>query len=162
MSQTPSKARQAALAIVSGGVIAGVLDIIFAFVFYGQKGLTPVQILQSVASGLLGKAAFDGGATAAALGALCQLIIPALAAAVYFGFSEAMPALRRHAVAAGLLFGAVVYAVMNLVVVPLSAAPFKPKFPLASLLPALAAHMVFVGLPIALANRKYLGPATAA
>jgi hypothetical protein len=154
MSEQP--VRQPARAILTGGVIAGVLDIIFAFVFYGQKGLTPVQILQSVSSGLLGKSAFEGGATSAALGAVCQLIIPTLAAAVYFGFTEAFPALRRHAVAAGLLFGAVVYAVMNLVVVPLSAAPFKPTFPLASMLPALVAHMILVGLPIALANRKYL------
>ena len=36
--------------ILFGGVIAGVLDIIFAFIFYGLHGTPPVRILQSVAS----------------------------------------------------------------------------------------------------------------
>jgi hypothetical protein len=150
-----AKTSQAARAILTGGVIAGVLDIIFAFVYYGRSGATPVQILQSVASGLLGQGASEGGAGAAAVGAVCQLIIPTLAAAVYFGITEVAPALRRQAVAAGLVFGAAVYFVMNFVVVPLSAAPFTPKFRFPGMLPALIAHMLFVGLPIALANRKY-------
>ncbi len=122
-----------------------------------MHGLSPVRILQSVASGLLGQKAFDGGGATAALGAVCQLVIPTLAAGVYFVLSRALPALRRHAVASGLLYGIVVYAVMNLVVVPLSAAPFKPRFTPELAGPALVAHMFFVGLPIALANRKFLG-----
>lgn len=142
-------------AILTGGVIAGILDITFAFLFYGMHGLTPVRILQSVASGLLGKASFEGGGATAALGAVLQLVIPTLAATVYHGFTLALPHLRRQAVVSGLLFGIVVYFVMNLVVVPLSAAPFTPSSAPALMVPALLAHMFFVGLPIALADRKF-------
>ena len=151
-----SKAQATARAIVTGGVAAGILDITFAFIFYGLHGSTPVQILQSVASGLLGKKAFEGGAATAALGAVFQLFIPTVAAAVYYGLTRILPALRRHVIASGILFGIGVYVVMNFVVLPLSAIPFTPRHSLDMLGPALLAHMFLVGLPIALANRKYL------
>jgi hypothetical protein len=141
--------------ILAGGVIAGVLDIIFAFVFYGRRGTPPVRILQSIASGLLGKKAFDGGAGTAALGAVFQLIIPTVAAAAYYGFDRALPVVRKHPVACGILYGIVIYGFMNFVVLPLSAIPWKPKFPVETLVPALLAHMFLVGLPIALSIRRF-------
>jgi hypothetical protein len=144
-------------AIVTGGVAAGLGDIIFAFIFYGAHGVTPVRILQSVASGLLGERAFEGGAATAALGAFFQLLIPTIAAAVYYGLTRVFPVLRRHAVVSGLLYGIVVYVVMNQVVLPLSAIPFTPSRKLAMVAPAVVAHMFLVGLPIAWANRKFLG-----
>jgi hypothetical protein len=36
-------------AIVLGGVIAGALDILYAFIFYGLRGVSAVRILQSIA-----------------------------------------------------------------------------------------------------------------
>src|SRR5256714_6189019 len=49
-------------AIFWGGLIAGTLDITYAIVFsYLRSGTSPVVILQSVASGLLGKDSFNGG-----------------------------------------------------------------------------------------------------
>ena len=56
--------------IVYGGLTAGALDILYAFVFYGIRiGATPTRILQSVAGGLLGReAARAGGLKTAALG----------------------------------------------------------------------------------------------
>ena len=122
--------------ILAGGVIAGLLDITFAFVFYGLRGTPPVRILQSIASGLLGKKAFDGGAGTAALGAVFQLIIPTVAAAVYYGFDRALPVVRKHPAVSGILYGIVIYAVMNFVVLPLSAIPWKPKFAVETLVPA--------------------------
>lgn len=141
--------------ILIGGVIAGVLDIIFAFVFYGQRGTPPVRILQSVASGLLGKKAFDGGAGTAALGAVFQLLIPTVAAAVYFGFDRTIAAVRKHPAVSGILYGIVIYGFMNFVVLPLSAIPWKPKFPIEVVIPALLAHMFLIGLPMALAVRRF-------
>ena len=154
MSAAPSTGRPA-VAILVGGVVAGLLDICFAFVFYGLHGSPPVGILQSIASGLLGKAAFDGGAATAALGAVFQLVIPTIAAAVYFVLTRASAFVRTHAVACGLVYGIVVWAVMTYGVLPLSAIPWTPKFKIAMSGPAIVAHMFFVGLPIALANRKY-------
>lgn len=47
-------------AILWGGLIAGALDLLYAFVWYGPRGVSPVRILQSIASGLLGADAYEG------------------------------------------------------------------------------------------------------
>jgi len=154
MEREPSEAWSPARAIVTGGVAAGLLDITYAFLFYGAKGTAPIPLLQSIASGLLGKAAFEGGLATAALGGFFQLLIPTVAAAAYFALTRLLPALRRHAVASGILFGIAVYVVMYWVVLPLSAIPFKPNRTPAAVVTGLLAHMFLVGLPIALANRR--------
>ena len=61
-----------------GGVALGTLDLIFVCAFWGAlRGLSPERILQSIAAGVQGPAAFHGGASSAVLGALC-LGLPAL------------------------------------------------------------------------------------
>ena len=54
-------------AILIGGTIAGALDITYAIGFSAMHGVPPMRILQSVASGLLGKPAFEGGVPIAIL-----------------------------------------------------------------------------------------------
>ncbi|MCU1262873.1 MAG: hypothetical protein JWO80_5758, partial [Bryobacterales bacterium] len=54
--------------ILWGGLIAGILDITDALVFFGLRGAKPIRILQSIAAGLLGPKAFKGGVGTAALG----------------------------------------------------------------------------------------------
>jgi len=41
-------------AILWGGLIAGTLDILAAFINSGLRGVSPTRVLQSIASGLLG------------------------------------------------------------------------------------------------------------
>jgi len=55
-------------ALVHGTLTVGILDILDAFIFFGLRGVTPVRILQSIASGVLGRAAYQGGTRTAALG----------------------------------------------------------------------------------------------
>ena len=155
VSSPPPRSSNPWKGIFIGGVIAGVLDIIFAFLFYGAKGSPPVRILQSISSGLLGKDAFDGGAATAALGAFFQLLIPTVAAAVYSVFDRTLAVVRNHPVVCGILYGAVIYGVMNYVVLPLSAIPWKPRSTAEFVIPALLAHMFLIGLPMALAVRRF-------
>ena len=54
-------------AILWAGLIAGTLDITDALVFYGLRGVPPVRLPQNIASGLLGRDAFQGGVGTAAL-----------------------------------------------------------------------------------------------
>ena len=142
-------------AIVWGGLIAGTFDLIYAFVWYGARGVSPLRIMQSIASGLLGKSAYEGGVATAALGGVLHFFILIVAAAVYYAASRRLALLTRQPVVCGLLFGFAIWIVMNLVVVPLSAFPHEVTHTLASALPHIIAHMVLVGLPIALAL-KYL------
>lgn len=140
--------------ILWGGVLAGLGDLLFAFVYYGMRGATPVRILQSIASGLLGARSYEGGAGTAVLGFVLHFVIAFGAATVYYLASRKLPFLLQQAAVCGLLYGIVVYAFMNAVVLPLSALPRKPTYPLAVLIPSVLGHMVLVGLPIALSIRR--------
>ena len=143
-------------AIGWGGLIAGTFDLIYAFVWYGPRGVSPLRIMQSIASGLLGEGAYEGGAATATLGGVLHFFILVVAAAMYYAASRRLTLLTRQPIVCGLLFGFAIWIVMNLVVVPLSAFPHEVTHTLASALPHIIAHMVLVGLPIALAV-KYLG-----
>jgi hypothetical protein len=139
-------------AVVGGALVVGVLDLLDALLFFGARGVPPVPILHSIASGLLGRAAFRGGAATAVLGVLLHFLIAFGVVAVYYAASRVMPRLRRQPLLYGPLYGLLVYAVMNVIVVPLSAAPDGPK-PWPVLVNGLLIHMLGVGLPAALAAR---------
>jgi len=143
-------------AILWGGAAVGVFDITYACVASAiRAGVSPVRVFQSVASGLLGAAAFEGGLPTAALGLALHFLIAFTWAAVYVAASRKLRFMVERAVPAGLLYGVVVYAFMNLVVIPLSAAPFKVSYPPFKLAVDVAGHMLLVGLPIALATRRF-------
>ena len=138
--------------VLAGGLLAGALDITYACINLGLKGRSPEWVLQTVASGLLGKGAFEGGAGAgaAALGALCHFFIAVTLAFIYYAASGPLDLLVRRPVLCGLLYGVIAYFVMSFVVVPLSAAPFNFPFRPGVILPGLLVHMFLIGLPIAL------------
>ncbi|HWS89338.1 MAG TPA: hypothetical protein VN282_20360 [Pyrinomonadaceae bacterium] len=154
-AELPFEKSRAGRAIVWGGLLAGVGDIAFAFVVSGLSGVGPVRVLQSVASGLLGGAARDGGLATAALGGALHFLIAFIWAAVYWLASRKLRVLVRRPVVCGLLYGFAVYAFMYLVVLPLSAAYFKPTFTPYTVTLNGAGHMLLVGLPIALAAYKF-------
>ena len=141
--------------VLIGGGLAATFDIIYAFVMSAQSDISPARVLQSVASGWLGQQAFDGGMPAAALGLLSHYGIVFVAAALYLAASRRYPVLRDRAVICGLIFGVGVYLFMNFVVVPLSAVPFQFSHTPSKLAQGFLSHAVLVGLPIALAIRRY-------
>jgi uncharacterized membrane protein YagU involved in acid resistance len=130
-------------------------DIVFAFVVSGLRGVGPVRVLQSVASGLLGRAAAEGGLATAALGALLHFLIAFIWAAVYWLASRRLKVLVERPVVCGLLYGVLVYFLMYFVVLPLSAIYFPLTRTASSILLNAAGHMLLVGLPIALAASKF-------
>jgi hypothetical protein len=143
--------QSAARAILSAGLLAGILDITAAMNLYGYRGVDPVRILQSVATGLLGRAAYKGGVTTAVLGTVLHFFIATGAAAVYYAASRWITFLAKHPVPSGLIYGVAVYFFMNLVVLPLSAVPKSPFVPSPAMI---GIHMFCVGLPIAVVLRR--------
>jgi hypothetical protein len=154
MSSSPAhKEPRPRSAILAGGLIAGALDITYASLDGLVSGRTVPRTLQSVASGLLGRDAFQGGWLHAGLGLLLHFCIAVGAAAIYYAISRRMTVLVKRPWLGGLIFGVGVYFFMNQIVVPLSAAPFHIPFQITGLL----VHMVFIGLPIALSVRRFAG-----
>ncbi|HEV7521227.1 MAG TPA: hypothetical protein VGP89_09020 [Candidatus Angelobacter sp.] len=151
-----STSSSAILAIFWGGVACGVFDITQAVVaFYLQSGLKPVTVLQSVASGLLGRASFQGGIKTAVLGAFLHFFIAFSWAAIYYLASRRLLFMTEKAVIAGLIYGEFVWIVMTFVVLPLSAIHRWPTWSKASIITGPIGHMFLVGLPIALAVKRW-------
>jgi hypothetical protein len=143
-------------AIALSCLIAGTLDISDAFIFsYFYRGTLPTRILQSIASGVLGRAAFTQGARSALLGLFFHYLIATTAATLYILASRRLP-LSRHPFLWGGLYGLVVYIVMNYVVFPLSKIGLRPIPPLIPLINGVAALVFFIGIPVALIARRYI------
>jgi hypothetical protein len=146
-------------AILYGGLVVGVLDLLDAFIFFGlRSGARPVSILHSIAAGAIGRdAARAGGLPTAALGLLLHFVVATAIASVYVIASRFIPALRKHWIVCGLVFGVIAYFVMTFVVVPLSnAGPGRLVFTLPAtpvLINGLAIHAFGVGLPAAYFSR---------
>jgi hypothetical protein len=138
------------VAIFWGGLVAGTLDILFAFLTFWMRGISPPNILRAIASGLLGRAAFEGGAVTAALGAFLHYFIAFSAAAFFWVAASRIPMLLRQAVLAGITYGMAFYLLMRWIVVPLSAVS-NPGLSLEW--SGVFAHTVLFGLPIALIAR---------
>lgn len=144
--------RNTASTVLYAGLVAGALDLLAAIVTWAPKGVRPVRILQAIASGLLGRAAFGGGWRVDLLGLACHFFIAIVAAAVFVVASRYVRWLTQHAIMAGTLYGIAVYAVMYHIVLPLSrVAP--SRFSWIAMLIAVITHIVCVGLPIALITR---------
>lgn len=132
--------------------MVGVLDLTYAILVYSPQH--PIRVPQTIASGVLGRASYNGGMQTAALGVVLHFIIALGAATTYFLASRRLKILTQHAVVCGLIFGALVYLFMHLVVLPLSAAPHGHT-PWIYLSTEFVWHWVGVGLPIALSVRHY-------
>jgi len=158
MLQGGSKGSIAPLAFVlTGGAVAGTLDITYACVFWALKRGVPVQrILQSVAAGLLGEASFAGGGATAALGLVLHYFIALSMAVVYYLVARRWPLLWQRPVLAGAGYGLLLYGTMYYIVVPLSAAGRGSKDPLWIAL-SIAVHVLLIGIPIALFVRRAEG-----
>jgi hypothetical protein len=158
---TPSAGpRNPWLIVLTGGLIAGTLDILYAWLFWWIRAGVPMRrILQSVAAGLLGRdGATSGGSATAALGLGLHMFIACTMAAVYYLVARRWSLLWRRPWMFGALYGLWLYIAMNYIVVPLSAAGSGgSKDPLWVTL-SVAVHVAFIGIPCALASRYALAP----
>jgi len=139
-----------------GGGIAGLLDCIYATVLWGFiLGSDPAAVWQSVAAGLLGKASYQGGNATALLGLALHFLIAFVMALVYVLASRRLPVLTARPLLMGALYGALLYFVMNFVVVPLSAIGFRAPSPKGAIR-AFIPHVLLVGPAIALVAARRL------
>lgn len=152
--RTPAGSRSSAVGLVlAGGLVAGALDLSFAFVFYGLQGATAQRILQFIASGVLGGSSFQMGRGSAALGAFFHFFISVCAAGIYYLASLRFPFLTRRVIVAGATFGILMFLAMHFVVVPLSAVKSGPV-KVGSVIGELCSHMFLFGMPIAYAAAR--------
>jgi len=151
-------------AILWAGLACGALDITSAIVISLANRGSPVRMLQGIASAVLGPMSFELGFPTAALGLLMHFGVAFTSASLFYLLSRRIPAMAEWAVPSGIAWGIVWLLVMYRGVVPLTAAlrtlylanvvrrPPPPIWPVPFFV-----HIVCVGLPIALAVRRF-GP----
>jgi uncharacterized membrane protein YagU involved in acid resistance len=145
-----AQARRYVRPLLLGGLIAGTIDVGVACLINKPP---PLVILQSIASGALGKSAFRSGVPAAVFGLVLQLAMSVIIALIFAAVAQRLTLLKRRWFASGLAYGVVVYFVMNFIVLPLSAAPFSATLKLPKSIEDLLAMLLF-GLIIAYFGRQ--------
>jgi uncharacterized membrane protein YagU involved in acid resistance len=145
------------VATFAAGTAAAVLEIVPALPIQQSFGVTPVEVFQSIASGIEGRAAFEGGMGSAVFGAVLHWVISLAFAAVWVAAVRRSATLSRHFALWGIAYGLVAYVVMNWIVLPLSAVPFHPTHDPARLAMSISFHLFLFGLPIAAVTHWVLG-----
>lgn len=140
-------------AILTAGLVVGVLDISSAFVIWWQRGVGARRGLQGIAAGLLGANAFQGGLATAALGLALHFLVALVVVTVFYLASRRISFLTVHPVVSGVLYGIGVYLVMYWLVLPTTFPTFRHR--LGNDLLAVAIHISLIGLPCALIMGRY-------
>jgi hypothetical protein len=146
-------------ALLLGGLTVAVLEAIETSTYWWiREKVTPWRIFRYIASGLLGKAAFDGGPEGLWLGIALHVFNALVIVAVYLIASRRFPTLVRHPVVWGLAYGAGVHLVMAYVVIPLSEARRSGTFNPIHFVHSILSQALTVGLPTALFARAAQWP----
>lgn len=129
------------------------IDYYLAFTEVGIfHGATMAQLFQWDWSNVVGRAAFDEGGGAVALGISLHLLVSAVWAAVCVVLVRRVKWLAEHPIVWGIVFGLIVMCVMRYGVVPLGHAT-KPHANALWMANLICAHTIFFGIPVALVAR---------
>jgi hypothetical protein len=107
--------------ILLGALCLGTWDLLFVRIYWNAEGVNLVRVLQSMASGIYGRASRTGGVKTAIVGAVCHYFIALCMVLAYFLVSQRLGLLLRRPISLGLAYGVFLYFFMNLVVLPISA-----------------------------------------
>lgn len=140
--------------IAAATAVSGTLDILFAMILTLLFGRNIGNMLRYVASGPF-PGATEWGTGGAVLGLAVHFALMGVMAAIFVALVRHRPALLETPFRTGLAYGLLTYVVMNLVLVQLR---FHPGFPpkALSIATQLFAHIVLVGIPMALIARLTL------
>ena len=139
--------------ILLATAIAGTLDIGMAAIETARAGKPVGGMLRGVASGPF-PAATDWGASGAVAGLIVHYAIMGVMAAVFLIAWQRIALVRRHTIAAALVYGVILWLVMYGLVLPLRfGMPFPSPKP-SAIAKQLFAHVVLVGLTFGLVARR--------
>src|SRR5262252_629874 len=96
-------------AILTAGLVVGVLDISSAFLIWWQRGVGTRRGLQGIAAGLLGANSFDGGLITDGFGLALHFFVAFVVVTIFYLVSRKIEFLLIHPVVSGALYGIGVY-----------------------------------------------------
>jgi hypothetical protein len=140
--------------ILVATLIAGTLDIISAFVFSAMAGVSALAVLKFVASGPFGDSPTETLGWGL-VGLTVHFAIMACMVAAYMFVAPRLPILLRHPIAAGILYGILLWIIMYWIVRPLRFPELPLPHTLKGISQALFSHCLLVGIPIALVATRF-------
>jgi hypothetical protein len=140
-------------AILTTGMVVGVLDISSAFVIWWQRGVAIQRGLQGIAAGLLGARSYEGGMATAGLGLALHFFVAFVVVSIFYLASRKIPFLTTQPLISGVFYGIGVYIVMYWFVLPTAFSTFRHR--ISNELLAVAIHISLIGLPTAFIVRRY-------
>lgn len=144
--------------VLFSGLLVGTLDLLSAFVdVYLSSGRNPLLVLNYIASAVFGPRARNGGGLMQLFGLLCHYIIAYSFTLVFFLFYRPLRLDLLSPIFVGILYGIIIWAIMNRLVVPntLIGRPAVPP-PVWKMLKAALILIVMIGLPLAHIAKRYL------
>jgi uncharacterized membrane protein YagU involved in acid resistance len=139
--------------IVRATLVAGVLDILSVAIYAIVAGRNPLTVPVGIASAIW-PGAQKAGAAAILVGLLLHFAIMFVMACVFVAAAQRIRWITLQPVPSGALYGLLLWAVMNLIVLPLRWPSLFPHFTSPSLIEQLFSHIVLVGIPMAWMTSK--------
>ncbi|SFQ04295.1 hypothetical protein [Parafilimonas terrae] len=142
--------------IFLAGFIAGTLDASGGVIVYCllMKVVTVTQLFHGIAAGLFGDTIIGSENVMAVIGLLLHYFIAFCFATGYFFVYPHLRFLQKNAFISGLLYGLIVWVIMNLIVIPLSQAHHSPPtWP--GFLRGAVILMICIGLPISFITASF-------
>lgn len=134
--------------LIRATLVAGTLDLLSALTYALLEGKNPLAVPVGIASAIW-PGAIKAGAPALLVGVLLHFLIMLVMVAVFVAAARRLSWLTAKPVASGLLYGLLLWAVMNLIVLPLRWPSIFPHITALSLAEQIFSHTVLVGLPLA-------------
>lgn len=136
-------------------LIAGALDIAAAMLnYFIATGKNPLLVLQFIASGIFGKAAFAGGVLMPAYGLIFHFCIASIWTALFFIAYPAVRIAAKNWILSGIVYALFVWGAMTNVVLPFSNVPQQP-FEIDKAILAVAILILCIGLPISFSAKRF-------
>ena len=136
--------------ILAAGFTAALLDAIAAIIFLGAR---PDTLFKFIAMGLFGRPAMQGGVEMIMWGVVFHILISLWWAFLFVMLWKRYAVLGKNVFATVLLYGLLIWIVMNVVVLPMSNVPRSP-ITVSSFWKGALILIVAVSLPIALITKN--------
>jgi hypothetical protein len=141
--------------IIIAWLVAGTSDISAAMLlYYGRTGKNPSAVLQYITSAVIDTTAYTGSMAINIAGLLLHYIIALLFVTLLFILYPLLHRLFNNRVCWAAVYGLFIWAIMNLLVLPLTRLPVQPIQPMKAL-QSILVLVLAIGLPATFIIHRY-------
>ncbi|MEO5603610.1 MAG: hypothetical protein ABIR06_22005 [Cyclobacteriaceae bacterium] len=151
----PSITKQSVKTILVTACFIGAADGLAAILLtYSLYNRPPIIVFQYIASALLGRASFSGGFLSGLIGLIAHFFIALLWTILFFNLHPTFSFFVRNKIIKSIIYGIIIWTIMNLLVLPLSRIP-SVNIDLYQALIGMAILIIAAGIPLSFIFDKF-------